>query len=945
MTNDRHRWTAALAAAAAVTVLATDATAAHAAAAIRATDATAAHGAASIRATTAGEAPATVSAQVRAEVARGDTTFWLLLRDTPDLSAARRATGKARAGAVYRAATTATARHQAGLRALLSRRGARFSTYWISDTIRVTGGAALLRELAARPEVKAVLPDNPVKLPAPITGTAHAAVQGTEWNVDRVGAPRVWNDSHVRGEGIVVANVDTGVQYDHPALAAGYRGRRADGGYDHDYNWFDPAHVCADPAPCDNVGHGTHTMGTMVGRDTDTATAIGVAPGASWIAAKGCETSSCSVASLLAAGQWIVAPTDRAGNNPRPDLAPDVVNNSWGGSSGFDPWYSDVVRAWTAAGIFPAFSAGNSGPGCGSANTPGSYTATYASGAYDINNAIASFSSRGTGQDGLVKPNIAAPGVDVRSSVPGGGYAVYSGTSMASPHTAATVALLWSAAPALRRDIAATREVLDTAAVDVEDLSCGGTAGDNNVFGQGRLDAAAAVTLALSPSGSLTGTVTAGGTPLAGAVVRVSGPAERSVTTGADGGYRFARLVAGAYRVRVTAFGYDTSETQVDIDNGAAGRLDTDLTASASGVLTGTVTAGAAPAVGATVALTGTPVSVTTDAGGRFRIAAPLGTYQLTVSPVGGCSAPATRALTLTGDATLEIPLDPAADQYGHTCGPAVEPYRAGDTRIELTGDDLTAQVAIPFPFPLYGVEHGVAWVSTNGVIAFDGPAPAFGNTNLPTADQPNDALYPFWDDLYVDAEAGVWTAADADTFVVEWRNVRFFSDPQQRVSISAILHRDGVVTYRYRSPQGVSATGRYATIGLENPSGTDALVYSVDTPGVATDDIGVTIRPPAGRVPAAFHVTTPTRWGQNVYVVGDVPQLGGWDPARGVPLGAAGYPVWSGGVGLPAGTPIEFKYVIRDPDGTVTWEPGANRTALTPPSGRYETTDVFRGQ
>ncbi|RZU49464.1 subtilisin family serine protease [Krasilnikovia cinnamomea] len=940
MTNDRptrRRWTAALAAAAAVTALATDATAARAADdhTGRPTNTTAARAAA--------EAPAAISAQVRAEVARGDTTFWVLLRDTPDLSAARRAAGQAKAGAVYRAATTATARHQAGLRALLTRRGARFSTYWISDTIRVTGGAALLRELAARPEVKAVLPDNPVRLPTPVTGTTHAAVQGTEWNIDRVGAPRVWNERHDRGEGIVVANVDTGVQYDHPALAAGYRGRRADGGYDHDYNWFDPAHICADPAPCDNVGHGTHTMGTMVGGEGETA--IGVAPGASWIAVKGCETSYCSVAALLAAGQWIVAPTDRSGNNPRPDLAPDVVNNSWGGASGFDPWYSDVVRAWAAAGIFPAFSAGNSGPTCGTANTPGSYTATYASGAYDINNAIASFSSRGTGQDGLVKPNIAAPGVDVRSSVPGGGYAVYSGTSMASPHTAATVALLWSAVPALRRDIAATREVLDTSAIDVDDVSCGGTAGDNNVFGQGRLDAAAAVTLALSPSGSLVGTVTAGGTPLTGATVRVSGPAERSVTTGADGGYRFARLVAGAYRVRVTAFGYDTSEAQVQVDNGAADRLDADLTASASGLLTGTVTAGAAPVLGATVALAGTPVSVTTDTDGHFRIAAPLGTYQLTVRPVGGCSAPATRALTLAGDATLAIALDPVTDHYGHTCGPATEAYRTGDTRVDLTGDDLAAQVTIPFPFPLYGVEHSVAWVSTNGVIAFGGPAPAFVNTALPSADQPNDALYPFWDDLYVDAEAGVWTTADADTFVVEWRNVRFFSDPQQRLSISAILHRDGGVTYRYRNPQGASATGRYATIGAENPTGTDALAYSVDTAGVATDDIGVTIRPPAGRVPAAFHVTTQTRWGQNVYVVGDVPQLGGWDPARGVPLGAGGYPVWSGGVGLPAGTQIEFKYVIRDPDGTVTWEPGANRTALTPPSGRYETNDVFRGR
>ncbi|GAB1642238.1 S8 family serine peptidase [Krasilnikovia sp. MM14-A1259] len=925
MTNDRpirRRWIAALAVVATLTALAPPATAA--------------------RAATPGEAPAAISARVRAAAAHGDTTFWIMLRATPDLSAARRATGRAKAGAAYRAATAATARHQAGLRALLTRHGARFTTYWISDTIRVTGGAALLRAVAARPEVKAVLPDDPVRLPALTKGSAHATVQGTEWNIDRIGAPRVWNDSHDHGEGIVVANVDTGVQYDHPALAAAYRGRRADGTYDHDYSWYDPAHICPGQTPCDNVGHGTHTMGTMVGRDGDTA--IGVAPGATWIAAKGCESSSCSVASLLAAGQWIVAPTDRAGNNPRPDLAPDVVNNSWGGASGFDPWYSDVVRAWTAAGIFPAFSAGNSGPGCGTANTPGSYTDTYASGALDAGDAIASFSSRGTGQDGLVKPNIAAPGVDVRSSVPGG-YAVYSGTSMASPHTAATVALLWSAAPALRRDIAATREVLDTAAIDTDDRSCGGLPGDNNVFGQGRLDAAAAVTLALSPSGSLTGTVTAGGAPLGGATVQVSGPAARSATTGADGGYRFARLVAGAYHVRITAFGYDPSEADLRVENDAAGRLDAALTTSASAVLTGTVTAAGTPVPGATVALAGTPVSVTTGADGHYRIAAPLGTYRLTVRPIGGCTAPATRALTLTGDATLEVPLDATTDAYGHTCGPATEPYRAGDTRLDLTGDDVTAQVTFPFPFPLYGVEHTSAFVSTNGVIAFDGPAPAFANTALPSAADPNDALYPFWDDLYVDGDATVWTAADADTFVVEWRNVRFFGDPQQRLSISAILHRTGEVTYRYANLQGAWATGTYATIGLENPGGTDALAYAVDTPGVVTDGGGVTFHPPAGRVPTSFRVTTRTVPGQTVSVVGNLPELGGWDPARGVPLAAGGYPVWSGGAGLPAGTPVEYKYVIRDPDGAVTWEPGENRAMLIPASGRYETHDTFRGQ
>src|SRR6266545_2721797 len=264
--------------------------------------------------------------------------------------------------------------------------------------------------------------------------------------------PRVWDQPGVRGEGVVVANIDTGVQYDHPALAASYRGRRTGGLVDHNYNWFDPSRICPTAAPCDNNGHGTHTMGTMVGRQGSDE--IGVAPGATWMAVKGCESSSCSLSALLAAGQWILAPTDLAGRNPRPDLAPDVVNNSWGANV-YDPWYQQIVEAWVAAGIFPAFANGNAGPGCGTSGSPGVYTASYSSGAFAPNDTIAYFSSRGPAPDGTVKPNIAAPGVDVRSSVPGNGYASLSGTSMASPHTAAVVALMWSAAPALDGDIPA----------------------------------------------------------------------------------------------------------------------------------------------------------------------------------------------------------------------------------------------------------------------------------------------------------------------------------------------------------------------------------------------------------------------------------------------------------------------------------------------------------
>ncbi len=716
------------------------------------------------------------------------------------------------------------------------------------------------------------------------------------------------------------------------------RQRQAGGGYRHDYNWYDPSHVCPGDAPCDNAGHGTHTMGTMVGTG-----GIGVAPGATWIAAKGCESMSCSASALLAAGQWIVAPTDLTGANPRPDLAPDIVNNSWGGASGFDPWYSDVVRAWNAAGIFTAFSNGNSGPGCGTANTPGSYTGVYSSGAFDVNGAIAAFSSRGGGENGAVKPDLAAPGVDVRSSVPGDGYASYSGTSMASPHTAATVALIWAAAPRLRRDVAATREILDVTAADAGDTSCGGTAADNNVFGEGRLDAYAAVSLATSATGTILGTVTGPGGAIAGAAVTVSGPASRSATTGIDGSYRLGRLPVGSYELSVTAFGYDTHRSAVVVTDGGTGTADVALTASAAGLVSGVVSVAGEPAPGASVALAGTPVSVTTDSSGAYRLAAPHGTYQLEVSPLGGCAAGASRSVTVSGDITADVVLDQIKDASGYGCTPAQEPYRPGDTRLDLSGDDGAAEVTLPFTMPFYGTGKDHAWVSTNGVIGFAQETYAYGNTALPDAAIPNDALYPFWDDLYVDDSAGVYTASDADSFVVEWRNVRFFADETQRLSISAILHRDGRITYRYRNLTGERTRGTSATIGVENADGTVGLAYSYAQSSLI-EGLGVTFHPgERNRIAATFNVHGETVWGQNVLVAGNVAELGGWDPAKALPLSADGYPTWSGSVSLPPDTPIEFKYLIRNADGSVAWESGANRTTTTPPTGQYITHDDFR--
>jgi subtilisin family serine protease len=248
----------------------------------------------------------------------------------------------------------------------------------------------------------------------------------------------------------------------HPDLASRY------GGF-----WYDPYGQHA--TPFDPNNHGTHTTGTAVGGDASGKN-IGVAPGATWIAAKAWNDAGVGFTSAFhQIFQWFLAP----GGNPA--NAPDVVNNSWAfTSTGCITEFLPDVQAWRVAEIFPAFAAGNSGPSGGTALSPGNYAESFAMGATDSSDNIASFSSRGPSPcDGLVRPDVSAPGVSVRSSVPGG-YVSYNGTSMATPHVTGAVAVLRSINPNLTVD--ELESALTQGAVDL------GTLGPDNNFGAGRLD-------------------------------------------------------------------------------------------------------------------------------------------------------------------------------------------------------------------------------------------------------------------------------------------------------------------------------------------------------------------------------------------------------------------------------------------------------------------------
>jgi hypothetical protein len=372
---------------------------------------------------------------------------------------------------------------QADVRAWLDARGIEYHTFLIDNTLFARLSADQIAELAAFDEVVGFR-GNQIHYIDLITAeeAAQNAPDALAWGIDLVDAEMVWADFGVRGQGIVVANIDTGAQWDHDALVDTWH---CPGDPSDPACWEDPSNICGGSA-CDNNGHGTHTMGTMTASDDPGLTwQAGMAPDTEWVACKGCESSSCSEFALNTCADWILT-TDA-----------HIVNNSWGGGSACDTWYLAKVQAWRAAGVFPAFSNGNGGPSCSTAGAPGNYDESFASGATDSGDNIASFSSRGPSNcGGIQKPDVSAPGVAVCSTVPGNGWSCgYSGTSMASPHTAGLAALIWSANPDWIGDITSTEQLIMDTAICIDDAQCGGgTCPDgNNVYGDGRINAYAAV--------------------------------------------------------------------------------------------------------------------------------------------------------------------------------------------------------------------------------------------------------------------------------------------------------------------------------------------------------------------------------------------------------------------------------------------------------------------
>ena len=437
---------------------------------------------------------------------RTTTEGLIFLAAQADLAGAASLTTKLDKGTfVFNTLSALAESTQEPLKAELDQMGVPYRSYWVANMIWVELNGAQLAEIAQRADVAHIHANPIVAQQLPAFANPFAPQAGSiEWNIDKINAPDLWAMGY-DGTGIVVGGQDTGYEWDHPALKDKYRGW--DGANaDHNYSWHDSIHSgggpCgADaPAPCDDHNHGTHTMGTMVG-DDGAGNQIGVAPDAKWIGCRNMDQGNGTPTTYSECFQWFIAPTDLNDQNPNPAMAPHVINNSWScpASEGCtDPnIMKTVVENVRAAGILVVVSAGNSGSGCSTVSTPAAiYEASFTVGSTTISDVISSFSSRGPvtvdGSDRL-KPDISAPGSNVRSSIRNGAYASFSGTSMAAPHVAGLAALLMEAVPALQGDVDMLEQAMEAGTKRlISTQTCGGVPGSaipNNTFGHGRIDA------------------------------------------------------------------------------------------------------------------------------------------------------------------------------------------------------------------------------------------------------------------------------------------------------------------------------------------------------------------------------------------------------------------------------------------------------------------------
>jgi len=442
-------------------------------------------------------------------------TISILMREEADLSSIEKSSPRAqRIKNVFNRLVATAQKSQASLLDWLSSEKIKARSYYISNMIVAEDvSRAQMEKIAKRDDVMEIVGNPEVKLQLPSgSRVSDENPRGPGANLVRFGASKVWDEFKVQGENIVIGGQDTGVRWNHKALKNQYRGWNGSQA-DHSYSWHDSVHKnmggnssCGFElsAPCDDHNHGTHTIGTVVG-DDGAGNQIGVAPKAKWIACRNMDSGIGRPEMYVECFQWFLAPWPQNGDpvqDARPEMAPHVINNSWGcpkheGCEGGE--FERILKALRAAGILVVASAGNDGDSCSTIQAGPAFHSdlVLSVGAFNHrNDTIASFSSRGPSTfDKKIGPHVAAPGVNVRSAIANGGYAEtgWSGTSMAGPHVVGLVALLWSADPSLIGRIEETEALIrEKSEPKTSSQSCGGTPGTarpNNTYGYGLANA------------------------------------------------------------------------------------------------------------------------------------------------------------------------------------------------------------------------------------------------------------------------------------------------------------------------------------------------------------------------------------------------------------------------------------------------------------------------
>jgi subtilisin family serine protease len=672
-----------------------------------------------------------------------------------------------------------------------------YTAHWIENLIVVAGNAEAVQTLATDPAVesigynfKAALIDpvarGPIRHHVPFMLDNETVTTGHR----ATGATRVNHELGITGRGTIIAGLDTGVDGSHPALHNRWRGLT----HPHAECWLDLLGTSPN-SPQDDGGHGTHTMGTMTGQavtGNDTLT-IGAAPGAEWIA---CNAINQGVGraldqDILDAFEWFADPD---GDSTTVEDMPDVIQNSWGvfANIGNDPTYTNCFANWNtvivnceAVGVVVVFSAGNEGPGAGSMRSPAKFefspTQVFSVGAANLSAdsiapyQIADFSSRGPSgcapNTNAMKPEIVAPGQHVYSSLPNNSYDFMDGTSMAGPHISGIIALMREACPDC--DPQTLKEALINTAIDH------GTAGDDNTWGHGFVDAFAAVTAVYS-LGRVDGHVTtSAGTPVPGVLVEAMTTTNHT-TTDTAGFYNLRTTQPGYYTLRFYKFGYETIlHDSVLTVEGDTTHLNVTMNSVPTGVLAGRVTLqGGAPVANARVQFPGTPlVPVITDTTGRFVQVLPATGYAvhiefvLNINPPRGITIDTTVTIT-AGDTThvtfpayVDLVEPSPADAYGYRVYDRYDrdlpcPYdwvnldpaqNGGGTAFSYPGQDAANFFRAPFPISFYNQLSDTLTVNCNGWM-LPGVHNEAGRvaTRIPldSAGDPPGIIAPFWNDV-----------------------------------------------------------------------------------------------------------------------------------------------------------------------------------------------------